>query len=66
MRLGQITFQPGGKSIVARALTSRDTVHLPDIALDPYYAAKDARGSWVDTEAIWPFRSCVKTCPSAF
>ena len=42
-RLGQITFQPGGKSIVARALTSRDTVHLPDIALDPYYAAKDAR-----------------------
>ena len=42
-RLDQITFRPGGKSIVARALISRDTVHLPDIALDPYYADKDAR-----------------------
>ena len=28
---------------MARALISRDTVHLPDIALDPYYADKDAR-----------------------
>ena len=42
-QLDQITFRPGGKSIVARALMGRDTVHLPDIALDPYYADKDAR-----------------------
>src|SRR5215204_5919211 len=42
-RLNQLTLKADGKSIVARALGSRQTVHLPDIALDPYYAQKDSR-----------------------
>ncbi|HEX2136551.1 MAG TPA: GAF domain-containing protein, partial [Microvirga sp.] len=37
-RIDLIRLKPEGKSIVARALLSRQVVHIPDITLDPDYA----------------------------
>ena len=40
-RINEITLSPKGRSIVARALASREAIHIPDIALNSYYAGKD-------------------------
>ena len=37
----QVVLKPDGKSVVGRALTTRRTVHIPDVALDPEYAQLD-------------------------
>ncbi len=42
-RAEQITLKPDGKSLVGRVLTTRATVHVPDVALDAEYAQLDLR-----------------------